>query len=235
MKNAPLDWMVNMNYIPPAHTPQFGITAYYLQRNVEIWGNRPHYGADFTGFSSVFPTCKSQCIGVHNDDSRGNYVKLRDSNNLTHWYCHLKNNSIKIAYGQLVDTNNIIGTMGATGHVTGVHLHYEVTRPDGSRINPLELIGIPNQTGVYQTKDYTGEVISNVKTMRVYKAYKPLTEVQDPELIAGILNDTLIVIKEGFDDYQVMTSRIARQYDESTCRKVFRELFAEMQDGEMLR
>ncbi|MEU9559852.1 M23 family metallopeptidase [Streptomyces fumanus] len=52
------------------------------------------------------------------------------------WYCHMS--SISVSVGQKVSTGDIIGRVGATGNVTGAHLHMEV-HPDGadSGVDPL--------------------------------------------------------------------------------------------------
>ncbi|MGQ4330791.1 M23 family metallopeptidase [Streptomyces hayashii] len=45
------------------------------------------------------------------------------------WFCH--QSSIKVSVGQKVSTGEVIGRVGATGNVTGAHLHLEV-HPDGN-------------------------------------------------------------------------------------------------------
>lgn len=60
--------------------------------------------------------------------------------------------------GNHVNRSTIIGIMGATGNVTGKHLHYEIRNKKiltaESLINPAEYIGIPNLKGSYNSKDY---------------------------------------------------------------------------------
>ena len=52
-------------------------------------------------------------------------------------YAHLSN--IRVKQGQRVSRGDHIGDMGASGRVTGVHLHYEV-RVDGKAVNPMTYI-----------------------------------------------------------------------------------------------
>jgi len=52
------------------------------------------------------------------------------------WFCH--QSSITVSVGQKVNTGDVIGRVGATGNVTGPHLHLEV-HPDGQAagIDPM--------------------------------------------------------------------------------------------------
>ncbi|MCE9677935.1 peptidoglycan DD-metalloendopeptidase family protein [Shewanella sp. AS1] len=53
----------------------------------------------------------------------GNYVFIKHNDTYTTKYLHLKKRKVK--QGQSVKQGQIIGTLGATGRVTGAHLHYE--------------------------------------------------------------------------------------------------------------
>lgn len=53
-------------------------------------------------------------------------------------HCHLS--SIAVRYGQHVSVGQVIGRTGATGRVTGPHVHYQVWR-NGGLINPMSLPG----------------------------------------------------------------------------------------------
>lgn len=54
----------------------------------------------------------------------GNYVVITHDNGSQTLYSHLK--SVIASSGQRVSSSQVIGYMGATGKVTGVHLHFEV-------------------------------------------------------------------------------------------------------------
>lgn len=59
----------------------------------------------------------------------GNLVKIRTRSGLyDYMLCHLS--AIKVHVGQAVEPGQVVGSTGATGNVTGPHLHYE-TRPAG--------------------------------------------------------------------------------------------------------
>lgn len=56
--------------------------------------------------------------------------------------------SLQVSVGQKVDLNTPIGRMGATGNVTGRHLHLECSNSQSWQcstfINPCNILGIPN-------------------------------------------------------------------------------------------
>ena len=55
-------------------------------------------------------------------------------NGLTTMYNHMQN-TIKVKTGQRVSSGQAIGNIGATGYVTGAHLHFEV-KVNGKNVNP---------------------------------------------------------------------------------------------------
>ena len=79
----------------------------------------------------------------------GNRVWIRDKDGKIVCYNHLA--SRKVAVGQTVRAGDLIGVEGATGRVTGSHLHFEVRDRLGAGykcFSAAEYIGIPNATGV---------------------------------------------------------------------------------------
>lgn len=56
----------------------------------------------------------------------GVVVFIKDENGRGHLYAHL--DSVDVSKGQRVSTGQTIGRQGATGQVTGSHLHYEVRK-----------------------------------------------------------------------------------------------------------
>lgn len=56
--------------------------------------------------------------------------------------------SLQVTTGQQVTTNTILGRMGATGNVTGRHLHLECSTTQAWQcstfLNPCTILGIPN-------------------------------------------------------------------------------------------
>lgn len=56
----------------------------------------------------------------------GNVVLIKDSKGRGHLYSHL--DSVSVRKGKQVKIGDAIGRQGATGNVTGSHLHYEVRK-----------------------------------------------------------------------------------------------------------
>ena len=58
-------------------------------------------------------------------------------------FAHLS--SIGVQVGDAVKPGTIVGNVGATGRVTGPHLHWAV-RANGARVDPLSLLSVPGYT-----------------------------------------------------------------------------------------
>ena len=58
------------------------------------------------------------------DDAYGNLVIIDHSGGYSSWYAHLER--INVATGQPVGIGDQLGPFGATGQVTGPHLHFEI-------------------------------------------------------------------------------------------------------------
>jgi murein DD-endopeptidase MepM/ murein hydrolase activator NlpD len=87
---------------------------------------RPHNGLDIaakTGTAILAPA-SAKVIDIGNYYFNGNTVFLDHGQGLLSAYLHM--NKIKVKPGQLVKQGDILGTVGATGRVTGPHLHWIV-------------------------------------------------------------------------------------------------------------
>lgn len=58
----------------------------------------------------------------------------------THYY-HMKEGSLKVSTGQKVSQGQAIGQIGASGYVTGAHLHFEI-KVNGKDVNPKPYLGL---------------------------------------------------------------------------------------------
>ncbi|MBQ9411557.1 MAG: M23 family metallopeptidase [Oscillospiraceae bacterium] len=94
-----------------------------------------HFGTDFAAFSGddvlAFAAGTVRFAGV--SDSYGNYVILDHGEGWSSLYAHCS--YLYVQTGQTVAQGDKIALVGATGHVTGPHLHFELRR-DGVYFNP---------------------------------------------------------------------------------------------------
>lgn len=85
-------------------------------------------------------------IKVENNPSASGYgihVIVSHGNNITSLYGHME--ATKVSVGQKVKPGDVLGLEGATGHVTGVHLHFEIRVYDVA-VNPRTfMVGDPQK------------------------------------------------------------------------------------------
>ena len=73
--------------------------------------------------------------------SSGGYgwlIVVDHGSGVTSWYAHLSR--LEVAAGQQVAAGSLIGRVGASGHATGPHLHFEVRVRDAAT-DPLTALG----------------------------------------------------------------------------------------------
>lgn len=134
-------------------TGAFRVTAIFGQQG-NYWANG-HKGIDLVAEDHrIYSTCDGVVKTVAFDaDGWGQYIVVEDREGLRHHFCHLVRGSAKVKVGQAVDPLTVIGTMGATGNVTGLHLHYEL-RKGSTVLDPAAWLGIPNKVGNYHSSDF---------------------------------------------------------------------------------
>ena len=74
---------------------------------------------------------------IGESDAYGLYLQLRHDNGVTSFYAHCS--KLCVQQGQTVALGEKVAESGATGEVTGPHLHFEM-RKDGVRLNPAYYI-----------------------------------------------------------------------------------------------
>lgn len=72
-------------------------------------------------------------VRAESSGSYGNMVVVDHGGGLETRYAHLSGYSVKV--GDRLDAGDVVGQAGATGRVTGPHLHFEVRR-DGKPVDP---------------------------------------------------------------------------------------------------
>lgn len=83
--------------------------------------------------------------------------------------------------------------MGATGNVTGEHLHYEIRNKSnkyGDDQNPATFMGIPNKVGVYESQDYQIKEIPDL-SYKVHIEEKGWQESKINGEVAGTKGESL--------------------------------------------
>ncbi|MFJ9211549.1 putative peptidase [Streptomyces sp. L-9-10] len=117
-------------------TSSYTITSTYGQAG-SLWSSGQHTGLDFAAPTGT-PLKAVHSGTVKSAGWSGSYgyrtvLELDDGTEI--WYAH--QSSISVSAGQKVSTGEVIGRVGATGNVTGAHLHLEVHTPGGSGIDPM--------------------------------------------------------------------------------------------------
>lgn len=107
---------------------------------VDFWvGNNHitfHNGIDMTPIAPVTAFERAKVKETGYNTSAGNFVVLSHANGFETLYKHLANGSITHKVNEIVEKGIVIGKVGATGNVTGAHLHFEI-RENGVPIDPL--------------------------------------------------------------------------------------------------
>ncbi len=126
--------------------------------------NRPHYGVDYAAplGTPVIAVGDGEIIESRYRGANGNIVKIRHNSTYTTAYLHLNGFAKGIKKGVKVRQGQVIGYVGRTGRVTGVHLDYRVYKND-KPMNPLKIKLPPSEGISEQNMDVFKVRISNLK------------------------------------------------------------------------
>ncbi|MFI2205837.1 M23 family metallopeptidase [Streptomyces sp. NPDC020192] len=104
-----------------------------------LWSSGSHTGIDFHAASGtpVHAVGSGTVVSTGWGGAYGNQIVIRMADGMYTQYGHLS--SLGVTVGQQVTPGQQIGLSGATGNVTGPHLHFEArTTPDyGSDVDPV--------------------------------------------------------------------------------------------------
>ena len=100
----------------------------------------PHNGVDYAApiGTPVLSVGDGEVIEAQYRGANGNIVKIRHNGTYTTAYLHLNGFARGITPGTRVRQGEVIGYVGKTGRVTGVHLHYMIYK-NGQPVNPLNI------------------------------------------------------------------------------------------------
>lgn len=122
-------WPVSNNRIGTG----YGVSGPY-------WSSGYHTGVDFPVGSGtpVYAVGDGQVFDTGYNSAYGNYVEIYHGNNVYSFYAHAS--SVNVSKGQKVTKGQQIMLSGASGNVTGAHLHFEIRTPGygySSCVNPM--------------------------------------------------------------------------------------------------
>ena len=113
------------------------------RRDPKTGGRRMHKGVDFAAPNGtpLYATADGVVTHAGWSSGYGRLVKIQHEFGIETRYAHMSKLRAKV--GQRVSRGDRIGDMGASGRVTGVHLHHEV-RVGGKAVNPMIYIKAAN-------------------------------------------------------------------------------------------
>lgn len=102
-----------------------------------------HRGVDLRGASGtpVKALAQGQVVLAENQYFSGNVVYVDHGQGFITLYAHLS--AFKVREGDRVEAGQVLGLVGATGRVTGPHLHLGA-QIRGQAVNPLALLALPD-------------------------------------------------------------------------------------------
>lgn len=163
---------------------------------------KPHYGVDFgcpVG-TPVRANRSGKVIKAGWDTSGfanggfGNHVRIDSGDGLIEIYGHMS--KLAVREGQTVNAGDNIGASGATGNVTGPHLHFQVNR-GGTPIDPMPYVGGSGGINPGTPADVAGSVASgdNAQTKSSMVGQRGASAgvpwgINEAELVASGLSNT---------------------------------------------
>jgi murein DD-endopeptidase MepM/ murein hydrolase activator NlpD len=114
------------------------ITSYFGYRRLRIGGTNMHYGLDIDGETGdPIHAATPGTVTFSGWRSGFGYLVIVTNGDTEYYYAHAS--ELFVSEGQSVAAGQHIANVGATGRVTGSHLHFEV-RVGGTPVDPLPLL-----------------------------------------------------------------------------------------------
>ena len=164
MKKAFLRAPLNFSYISSNFNPK---RFHPVQKRI-----KPHRGIDYAApkGTPVFAAGDGVVTRASYDKYNGNHVFIKHPSGIVTKYLHFTKKKVK--KGQRVRQGQTIGTVGATGMVTGAHLHYEFVL-NGIHRNP-RTVKLPKASPLAKSKIndyliYANPILSQLDSISVDK------------------------------------------------------------------
>lgn len=126
------------------------VRSNYGWRRHPVTGRRAmHRGVDLRGRTGerVHAVASGKVVLSTYNQFAGNKIAIKHRDGSQSFYYHLSSRAVNV--GDWVRSHQVIGRVGATGRVTGPHLHFGFKRANGRWMNPLNkrMIATPKLTG----------------------------------------------------------------------------------------
>lgn len=125
--NSGFIWPISGGYISSPYGPRWGT----IHGGLDICRRGGTTGAP------ILAVAGGTVVASATSGSWGKLVRIDHGNGLQTWYAH--NSVLNVSVGDVVSQGQVIAYGGATGNVTGAHLHFEV-RVNGIRKDPLNYL-----------------------------------------------------------------------------------------------
>ncbi|MDD2921835.1 MAG: LysM peptidoglycan-binding domain-containing protein [Anaerolineales bacterium] len=123
-------------------TSRYGTRRVYLGQGTDLKIDWWHTGLDFGGGDGLPLTAPAagKVVFAGPLTVRGNATIIDHGWGVYSGFWH--QSEIKVAVGDIIEQNQVIGLVGGTGRVTGAHLHWELW-VNGIQVNPMDWLILP--------------------------------------------------------------------------------------------
>lgn len=125
-----------------APLPGFAVNSPFGMRELDSEDHaRVHEGVDIAApqGEAIHATAAGQVLRAGLSASYGNFAEIDHGDGITSFYAHMRRPA-EVRAGDHVNSGQVLGYVGSTGHSTGPHLHFEVRR-NGEHFDPSLFMG----------------------------------------------------------------------------------------------
>lgn len=187
-----------------------GVTK--MHKGIDFVSNTKSDGSGYNKCDYITALADGVVSGARNDvsgksPSEGNYVIISHANNWQTVYFHLQKGSVRVDVGDRVKAGDVIGYMGATGNVTGAHLHFGI-RKEGTYVDPTPYL--EGTKSIYQSGDVNGDEQVNISD--VTELLNVLAGPEQYNVQADVNNDGVVSIADVTTLQSKLSGKEEKQY-----------------------